>query len=266
MRGTRRFAPPGPTGHPYGPFAEVYDLGRYGEFSLGMVPFTETVLARHGEAAPRRVLDLACGAGHFAVAWALRGDAEVSGLDVSTEMLDAARRRADEAGARVTWVASPLPQIPVVGPLDLITCWFDSLNYLTDEADLRSTFRHVGALLRPGGLFLFDVVTLYGLAEVWGTGVHVQTDTPELVEIHRSSFDHETATCERAITAFVRRRSRYDRIEEVHHQRGYPLALIEEALASAGLGLLDRFGDDVTLEPVEPDTPRAWFAARRPAG
>ncbi len=53
-----------------------------------------------GPLAGKRVLDVGCGDGAYSIAAAERG-AMVTGVDTSTDMLAAARRRADMAGVRV---------------------------------------------------------------------------------------------------------------------------------------------------------------------
>ncbi len=47
---------------------------------------------------------------------------------------------------------------------DLVTCWYGSLNFMTTNDDLQSTFNSISGALKPNGWFLFDINTVYGLA------------------------------------------------------------------------------------------------------
>lgn len=57
------------------------------------------------------VLDVATGSGNAAIPAASRG-ADVTGLDLVPELLGVARRRADDAGVEVEWVAGDAEQLP----------------------------------------------------------------------------------------------------------------------------------------------------------
>ena len=46
---------------------------------------------------------------------------------------------------------------------DVVTCHFDALNHILDAKDLRQIFANTARLLRPGGLFLFDLTTRFFL-------------------------------------------------------------------------------------------------------
>src|SRR5687768_12035583 len=66
-----------------------------------LAPFQDLLVAEVGEASPRRVLDVGCGAGSTTLAVArLLGDAgRCTGIDISAPLIDAARLRAEREGA-----------------------------------------------------------------------------------------------------------------------------------------------------------------------
>ena len=59
----------------------------------------------------KRVLDLGCGDGTYSIAASQTG-ALVTGLDISKDMLEAARRRATAIGASVEWCRASAESIP----------------------------------------------------------------------------------------------------------------------------------------------------------
>ena len=99
-----------------------------------------------------RVLDVGCGAGLLSEALAGEG-AEVTALDLSPELIDAAKLHLLESGKRVDYrlvsVEELAAQMP--GAFDAVTC-MEMLEHVPDPG---SVLRACAALLKPGGtLFL----------------------------------------------------------------------------------------------------------------
>ena len=77
-------------------------------------------LALLGDVAGKRVLDAACGPGHYARELVRRG-AQVTGFDQSTRMVALARARASAAEFRVHDLADPITWLPDAS-VDLVLC------------------------------------------------------------------------------------------------------------------------------------------------
>lgn len=75
----------------------------------------ETELRLLGDVREMRVLDLGCGGGHNAVALARRG-AQVTGIDVSAQMIEHARARAAAANVGVTFLQGDMTALHATGP------------------------------------------------------------------------------------------------------------------------------------------------------
>lgn len=103
-----------------------------------------------------RVLDVACGTGRHAVLLARRG-ASVLGVDASPEYLRAARSAArDLPTAR--FVRGDMRRIPLVGEFDAAINLWTSFGYFARPEDDLRVLRGVARALKPGGLFLIDVI------------------------------------------------------------------------------------------------------------
>lgn len=124
----------------YREFALFYARG-YQNLSRTIAEPLPQVLERFG-LKPKRVLDLACGEGTFAVEIAKRGY-QVTGVDLSPDMLRFAREKAKEAGVDVKFIEQDMRDLQLDEKFDLVTCWGDSLNYLLKYDDLVKTFRNV---------------------------------------------------------------------------------------------------------------------------
>jgi SAM-dependent methyltransferase len=89
----------------------MWAAGDYAALSQYISHVGEGLVARAGVNPDMRVLDVACGTGNAALP-AARAGAEVTGLDLVQELLDAGREKAAEAGVEVTWVEGDAEELP----------------------------------------------------------------------------------------------------------------------------------------------------------
>src|SRR5688572_28733626 len=111
--------------------------------------------------APARVLDVATGGGHTALA--LAGVARhVTAYDVTEPMLRAARGLLRERGAAAALVAGDVEALPFQdGAFDLVTCRIAAHHF----ASVPAAVREVRRVLRPGGSFLLQDILGHDDAE-----------------------------------------------------------------------------------------------------
>jgi ubiquinone/menaquinone biosynthesis C-methylase UbiE len=246
----------------YEEFAYFYAKGPYLQYSERMVELFPAVLERF-DAQPQAILDMACGEGTFAVAMAKRGF-QVTGVDQSPQMLQFARERAERENVKVEFLLQDMRSLPFEDRFDLVTCWFDSLNYLLELEDLKKTFAGACRALKKAGLFIFDMNTIYGLAVNWQRlSCYVQQDTPWLFEIHRSSYDFEKNVATLRITGFMKEGDRWTRMDEEHKERGYTLEDIRQCLKAADLQELACWGNLMEMSEPKPDSGRVWFVVQK---
>lgn len=248
----------------YDQFAPFYQQGDYLRFSERMA---ETVLPQYLSDtgfAPVDILDVACGEGSFAVAMSKQGFA-LTGIDQSPRMIELAQARAMKEDVVVNFLVEDMRSLSFDAAFDLATCFFDSLNYLLTVTDLQEVFQGVYNALRPGGSFIFDMNTIYGLAVDWmREETYLQNDSDNFVEIHRQSFDYENQIATMLITVFKREGEHWERIDELHQERGYSLADIQFLLLNTGFEITGMYGSLSTRTDVHTTTPRVWFVARKP--
>ena len=113
------------------------------------MPLLEGILRGSGA---QRVLDVACGTGHHAIALQERGF-EVVGTDVSAGMVAEARRYARDRDAAVTFVRAGLGELrgAVKGPFDAVLCLGNSLPSMLSEEALHHALADISAVLAPDG-------------------------------------------------------------------------------------------------------------------
>ena len=176
----------------------------------------------------RSWLDLCCGTGSL-LTHVCQAGYDAVGLDRSRCQLEYARQNAPAAKL----VHADVSRFSLGRTFDVVTCMFDSLNYLTRKNDLLGAFRRARRHLDPGGLFIFDVNTFEGLQDTWRqTSARHRPDRTLVLE---SSFDARRALGRVLITGFVRQGKLYRKFQEEHVERGYRTAEIDDLLARAGL-------------------------------
>jgi SAM-dependent methyltransferase len=218
-----------PTGRnraPYELLAAVYERD-WGGFSDRFLRFIDLALEKAGTV-PSTALDLACGTGGLALALAGRGW-RVVGLDLSPAMI----RVACGKGSSAEFQVGDMRSFDLGTRFDLVTCAFDSFNYLLSLDEVRAAFRCVRTHLQPGGLFLFDLNTP-SLYEAHHHGI-IERDVEDVA--FRQELRYE-AKERLAYTTF-----RFDRGVEVHVQRAYEREEIESQLRKAGLRSIAVHGD-----------------------
>lgn len=246
----------------YERYAEIYDRSGQIGFSLRMIPHLLELLEQRGFQG-ETMLDLACGTGTVALAFAERGW-RAYGVDASAAMLSQARQKAAETGLNLLLSQQDMRAFTLPEPVDLVTCLFDSLNYLLAIEDLRQTFARVAAHLKPGGLFVCDMNTIWALQEIWDHHTYFQ-DGEDLSVVMQSEYAEEAHIVAVKVVAFLARDGLYERIEETHLERGYHERTVAAAMERAGLAVLDRY-EAFAFDPPNSRTPRILWVATRAGG
>ena len=223
---------------PYEILATLYDGAGWATFAEGMVDRVLTLAAEHGLGKIEHIVDVACGTGIAAAKFASAG-CRVTGVDRSPQMLAQASKRVAETGVTgVTLVEADMRDFALDEPADLVTCMYDSLNYLLKEMDLLAAFRCAAKALRSGGLYIFDMNTIFGLAEGWSSRDFIRWDSDDCFIVGRTCWNYECLTNTLTLHGFIRRGELWERFAEAHTQRGYPVATLRASLESAGLAVL----------------------------
>ena len=125
----------------------VWGLGDYPSFASLIDDAAGLTIERSGVSAGERVLDVATGSGNAALR-AARAGAQVTGLDLSPALLEAARARAGEEGLEITWVEGDAEELPFAdGEFDRVLSVFGAMFAPRHERTASELLR----VTRPGG-------------------------------------------------------------------------------------------------------------------
>ncbi len=103
------------------------------------------------------LLDLCCGPGRHAVEFVKKGLA-VTGYDFSAEYLAEAAARAKRKRVALRLVRGDMRRLKFRAEFDAVVNLFTSFGYFLKFSDDIKTLRGVSAALKPGGLFLIDII------------------------------------------------------------------------------------------------------------
>ncbi|HTW90175.1 MAG TPA: class I SAM-dependent methyltransferase [bacterium] len=244
---------------PFSRFHRHYDkfMAKYVDYD-GWADYVVRVLG-HFHSDPKTILDLACGTGIPTLILARRGY-RMTGVDRSPEML--AMLESKRGNLPVATIHADIRDFAVPEPLEGAICLYDSMNYLLTEDDLVRCFRCVRAAVLPGGLFIFDMNTVYGLADYWGTRTTAR-DVGEIHSIWQHEYDQETRVSTLHLTFWEQPKSggAPERFEEIHQERAYHPEEVERCLRAAGFTEVRFFQHGSFIKPG-PHTTRMMIAAR----
>ena len=153
----------------YGEFARVYDMfmdnvdyDQWSEYLIGQ-------LKKYG-IHDGLVLDLGCGTGVMTELLSAAGY-DMIGVDNSEEMLGQAIEKREESGHDILYLCQDMQEFELYGTVRAIVSVCDCLNYITEEEELLEVFKLVNNYLDPGGIFIFDMNTVYKYEEMLGDNV-----------------------------------------------------------------------------------------------
>jgi SAM-dependent methyltransferase len=176
------------------------------------------------------VLDLSCGTGGLVGRLAKRCE-RVVGLDTNPYMLALARSAAG-AYENTSLVASDFRQFALGERFDAIVCASDSLNYVASDDELARVVQGIAHHLKPGGLFVCDVLGRVFSSVVSGHYLHYESPTVRFALAFE--FDPETGRDSTRVL-FPDGVEHHDRMAINDHQ-------LMDAAKSADLQLIERFG------------------------
>lgn len=242
----------------YETFARVYDAIMDQELYDQWTAFS----CRHLPKEKTKLLELACGTGIQSVRFAQEGF-EVTGLDLSGEMLTLARKRALAASQTIHFVEGNMLDLSGLSGFEAVTCYSDSLCYLADEVEMGDVFEQVYQVLDSGGVFLFDVHSTYQMEQVF-PGYSYHENAEDFAMVWDTYADEPPYSVVHELTFFMLEEDgRFSRHDEVHEERTYDLLTYDVLLEQAGFTAVQVFADFEDQAPT--DTSRRWFfVARKP--
>jgi SAM-dependent methyltransferase len=185
-------------------------------------------MVRRRNPGARTWLDLCCGVGRL-LHLAAKAGYSVTGVDASPDQLWHARRNTP----RARLVRADISRLALGRKYDVITCMFDSINYLPEREAWMAALRRAARHLAPGGVFIFDVNTAYSHSRYWRRTNFVRD--PRCFVALDNSYDSREGEARARVTGFRLAGGRWRRFDELHIQRSWPDAVLDRMVRDAGM-------------------------------
>ena len=243
----------------YTSIAELYDKLNSDVDYKALADFLLEKTRNYLSKEPSLLLDLACGTGKLTSELARRGY-DMTGIDLSYDMLSIASDRAREAGLDILFLCQDMSEFELYGTVDAVYSCFDSLNYLTDYEDLKRCFSLVHNYLDPDGIFIFDMNTVYKFENTYADNSYV-LEADGIFCSWQNFYDKKSSLCDFYLNFFTEKSNGdYERTSETQTERAYSEKEILDALKSARLELIKVLGEDKSSAPSDTDGRRFYIA------
>ena len=253
----------------YTNFAAIYDMLMHDDMDYAaMASYIQDIFAVQG-AEPKLVLDLACGTGSLTSVLAKRGY-DMIGIDISDAMLNIARSKtgggSESSGGEyegesgedsVLYLCQDMREFELYGTVDAIVCMTDSINYITDTADLLQVLKLAKNYLNPGAPLIFDINSVHKIRDILGCNTFTYDDE-DVFYVWENEFDEASRLCDFYLTFFVKDGNGYRRFDETHTERAYETDEIVKYLKHTGFEHIAIY-DAYTFEPPKKDSERIVF-------
>ncbi len=136
-------------------YAQYYDLLYAEKNYIEEANFILGVYDDRYKKLPSYILDMGCGTGKHAIALEKQSSASITGIDLSSEMIETAKSKCQNNG-RTNFLCADVRNYNSTSKFDLIVSLFHVLSYQNSNADVTSFFNTAHSNLIENQLFLFD--------------------------------------------------------------------------------------------------------------
>ena len=207
----------------FGGYSRYYNLLYQDKDYASEAQYVHELIQKYRPGA-KTILSLGCGTGNHDFILADIGY-EVSGVDMSAEMLNAAKARVVTSTLAIPpdYSQGDIRTIRLGKAFDVVISLFHVMSYQTTNDDLQAAFVTAKAHLNPGGLFLFDC--WYGPAVLTDPPVvrvkRLEDDEIEVLRIAEPvmHYNENVVDVNYQVMITEKETGRLEKIREVHRMR-----------------------------------------------
>ena len=244
----------------YADFAQVYDRLMQDVDYAGWAAYYMSLLQKAGIEPGALVTECACGTGGLSLTFCERY--QLTGLDLSQEMLSIAAAKLRLQGKQIPLVRQDMQKMNLQKPQDAILATCDGVNYLRDEQSLQRFFQGAYRHLKPGGVLCFDVSSYYKLSHTLGNNTLTSTQG-DVHYIWYNGWDESKRLLQMALHFYVRgSQGQWQYLLETQAQRAWLADELKSQLTEAGFSSICIYGDRTYAAP-DGQSPRHHIMATK---
>lgn len=233
----------------YGIFSQYYDSLMGNVDYKKRAEYFRTLLIRYGVKDGAEIVDLGCGTGKLTLELAEMGY-DMTGVDISPDMLCEARNNAADKDIDILLLCQSMDELDLYGTVDAAISTFDCINHLESAESVKETFKKVGLFMNPGGIFIFDINTLYKHRNILANNTFVY-DTDDVFCVWQN-FLNDDDSVDISLDFFERDEDdMYMRTCESFKERAYDIAQIKQWLNDAELEIIEITDDMSGNKPTD---------------
>ncbi len=231
---------------PYEKLSQLYAKD-WGNFSYKYIDFILNIINKFNLNI-QSILDVGCGTGALASELHKR-DYNVSGIDISYEMIEIARKNSKEIDFQV----DDMSEFILNKRFQLIISSFNAINYLICDAKIKKTLKNIFSHLDNGGIFIFDINSPVLYEER-----HFGTIDREFEEIKFKQILEYNKTTKIAKTIFHFGNNE----QETHIQKAYSDNDMDKYLLDTGFKIIGKY-KDLNLSPIDNKTYKIFYVVKK---
>ncbi|MDD2889758.1 MAG: class I SAM-dependent methyltransferase [bacterium] len=239
---------------PYKYFSQVYDV-LYKELHRATIKLLNyyfgSIIVKN-----KKLLDMGCGTGTFLLEMTKNGWTG-TGIDLSLEMIRLAETKARKHKLHCNFLVRDMRKIQFKKNFDLITCNFDTVNYILLKKDMTKVFNNAHNLINENGHFIFDIITPYQGKKFLET-FNMKFDAFEMKM--SPTYNEKTKIKTIELTLIFEGKT----YKEKHIQRCYEVAEISSLLEKSGFVIKQIWDiEDKKDKKIDTKTTRAMFVCQK---
>ena len=229
----------------YNDFAYIYDILTDDVEYEKRAEYIDMLIRENFDGKAELLCDLGCGTGSLCVLMADKGY-DCIGIDNSDTMLNVAIQKNENKN--ILFLNQSICDFELFGTVDVFISTLDTVNYVTDSEDVYKMFSLVNNYLNPGGLFVFDVNSLYKFENILGNNTFV-FEKDDVFYSWENCYEEEFLDF--YLNFFVKDASgRYRRFSEQHCQKYHSHEFLMMCAEKCGLSFVTMYGDMSTEAPA----------------
>ncbi len=238
-------------------WAEIYDYFMDEQIYKEWTDFVKRTVPR----SKKTLLDLASGTGKLTFRL-LEAGYDVTGLDISSDMLALCYNEQLKSGTFFPLIEADMRNLEDAGTYDLVTCSLDAVCYFREKEDVHQTFTEVFKHLNEGGLFLFDVHSLYKMGKIF-PGYQFFGEMGEDIFLWSALEGERSGEIVHYLDLFEHDRAHfYKRSQHLITERSFPIEDYVVMLEESGFINIEVTGN-YGLSPVQEKTERVFFVCEK---